>query len=136
MSERSIEHIDDILPAIEGRDDVVVSQRHGFQVIDYVYALEDSFDHPDRIDCRGLKFDETGAILARRRRSSQPLCKAPAPRRKGKIAPFRTKANDLSWPGPNRRNSSQRAAGARGSYAVGATSRRTTAPSRSAEGAG
>jgi RNA ligase len=65
MSTRSIEHIDDILPAIEGRDDFVVSERPGYRVIDYVYALEDSFDHPDRIQCRGLKFDATGAILAR-----------------------------------------------------------------------
>lgn len=60
-----IEHIDDVLPHIEGRTDFIVAHKDGYSVIDYVYALPDSFDHPARIECRGIKFDEDGAVLAR-----------------------------------------------------------------------
>jgi RNA ligase len=60
-----INHIDDVLPHIEGRTDFIVAHKDGYSVIDYVYALPDSFDHPARLECRGIKFDSTGNILAR-----------------------------------------------------------------------
>jgi RNA ligase len=60
-----ITHINDVLPHIEGRKDFVVARKDGYTVIDYVFAGPDTFDHPARIECRGLKFDPDGAILAR-----------------------------------------------------------------------
>jgi RNA ligase len=60
-----IRNINDVLPHIEGRTDFIVAHKDGYSVIDYVYALADSFDDPIRIECRGLKFAPDGSILAR-----------------------------------------------------------------------
>lgn len=60
-----IEHIRDVLPHVEGRRDFVVAKKDGYIVIDYVYAGNDTFDHPARVECRGLKFDADGPVLAR-----------------------------------------------------------------------
>lgn len=60
-----IEHIDQVKPSLEGRSDFIVKDKGDYQVIDYVYSLEDSFDDPMRLECRGLKFDAEGKILAR-----------------------------------------------------------------------
>lgn len=61
----TISHISDVLPHVEGRRDFVVAECDGYSVIDYVYAGSDTFDHPTRIECRGLKFAPDGTILAR-----------------------------------------------------------------------
>ncbi|NTF69401.1 RNA ligase [Rhizobium rhizogenes] len=60
-----ITHINDVLPHIEDRTDFIVAHKDGYSVIDYVYALADSFDNPVRLECRGLKFGPDGNILAR-----------------------------------------------------------------------
>lgn len=60
-----ITHIDEVLPAIEGRTDFVVAKREGYTAIDYVYAGADSFDDPIRRECRGLKFGSNGTLIAR-----------------------------------------------------------------------
>lgn len=60
-----IRHIDDVLPHIDGRKDFVVAEKDGYTVIDYVFAGEDTFDHPARLEFRGLKFAPDGALLAR-----------------------------------------------------------------------
>lgn len=60
-----IETISDILPHLAGRDEFVVAQRDGYTAVDYVYSLPDSFADPYRKECRGLKFDPSGRILAR-----------------------------------------------------------------------
>lgn len=65
MTHVAINHINDVLPHIEGRTDFIVAKKEGYSVIDYVYALQDSFDDPYRMECRGLKFGEDGRILAR-----------------------------------------------------------------------
>lgn len=65
MTHPTINHINDVLPHIEGRTDFIVARKDGYSVIDYVYALTDSFDDPIRMECRGLKFGEDGRILAR-----------------------------------------------------------------------
>lgn len=65
MSHPAIACIDDVLPHIEGRTDFIVAHKDGYSVIDYVYALADSFDDPMRLECRGLKFGPDGRILAR-----------------------------------------------------------------------
>lgn len=58
-------HINDVLPAIDARDEFVVGKRDGYQFIDYNYALPDSFDCQIRRECRGLKFDMDGKLIAR-----------------------------------------------------------------------
>lgn len=65
MTHYRIEHINDVLPHVEGRTDFVVAHKDGYSVIDYVYTTDDTFAHPARIECRGLKFAPDGRILAR-----------------------------------------------------------------------
>lgn len=63
-----INHIDDVLPHIEGRDDFAIKRddAEGYVSIDYKYAGKDTFDHPARRECRGIKFRSTsGEIMAR-----------------------------------------------------------------------
>lgn len=65
MTFPAINHIDDVLPHIAGRSEFIVAQRDGYQVIDYNFALADSFDDPMRLECRGIKFAPGGRIIAR-----------------------------------------------------------------------
>lgn len=80
-----ITNICDVLPAIEGRDEIVVAERDGFTIINYTVAFADTFPlvvtpievsgYPaNRIDtwaairreCRGMVFDSiTGEIIRR-----------------------------------------------------------------------
>lgn len=61
-----IERIEDVLPHVEGRKDFVVKVADGYTVVDYVYADRDTFDHPVRRECRGIKFGaDEGRIIAR-----------------------------------------------------------------------
>lgn len=60
-----IRHIGDVMPFVEGRKDFVVADKGDYTVIDYVFAGEDTFDHPARIECRGIKFAPDGGVLAR-----------------------------------------------------------------------
>lgn len=61
----TIRHINDVLPAIQGRDEFTVGIRDGYQFIDYNYSGSDTFDCPIRRECRGLKFDMDGKLIAR-----------------------------------------------------------------------
>lgn len=65
MTHPTINHLDDVLPSIAGRSEFVHAQRDGYSVIDYNFALADSFDDPMRLECRGIKFASDGSILAR-----------------------------------------------------------------------
>ena len=65
MTHPTINHITDVLPSIEGRTDFIVADKGDYKVIDYVYALSDSFDDPIRAECRGLKFYSDGRVAAR-----------------------------------------------------------------------
>ena len=60
-----IEHIDQVLPSIEGRDEFKVLRREKYTAIDYNYVLPDSFNDPIRRECRGIKFFPDGRIMAR-----------------------------------------------------------------------
>jgi len=68
-----INTIDDVLPAIAGRDEFVVAQRDFGTVINYLVAMPDTFkmEGPDdvmgaiRRECRGLIFDLEGRIMSR-----------------------------------------------------------------------
>jgi len=67
-----IHHIDDVLPAIEGRSEFIVAQRDWGTVINYMVSMADTF--PDvankqdaiRRECRGLLFYPDGRIMSRR----------------------------------------------------------------------
>lgn len=65
MTHFPIRHINDVLPHVEGRPDFVVADKGDYTVIDYVFAGADTFDHPARLECRGLKFAQDGSVLAR-----------------------------------------------------------------------
>jgi len=65
MTHFVINSINDVLPHIEGRSDFIVADKGAYKVVDYVYVLPDSFAHPARIECRGLKFDCSGRLIAR-----------------------------------------------------------------------
>ena len=65
MTHFHIRHIEDVLPHIDGRSDFIHVERDGYSVIDYVYVLPDSFAHPARVECRGIKFAPDGSVLAR-----------------------------------------------------------------------
>lgn len=61
-----IEHIDDVLPHIEGRKEFKVMVRPEATTIDYVLQTPETFSHPILKECRGIKFcNETGEIIAR-----------------------------------------------------------------------
>lgn len=68
-----IRTIDDVLPHIEGREEFIVAERDFGTVINYVVAMQDTFDMtgPDdlggaiRRECRGLIFDKEGKIMSR-----------------------------------------------------------------------
>jgi RNA ligase len=79
-----IEHINDVLPAIEGRDEFFVGEREWGKVINYMVNLADTFplvataggsakmrEEQSRLkalrrECRGLLFYPDGRIMARR----------------------------------------------------------------------
>jgi RNA ligase len=60
-----IEHLDDVLPHISYELGFVVSRRADHTVIDYVYATDATFASPVARECRGLKFDSEGRLIAR-----------------------------------------------------------------------
>ena len=76
-----IKRIEDVLPAIEGRDEFIVAEREGYTVINYNVGFEDTFtiDENDlmmnygdmipkgvmRRECRGIIFDANGYIISR-----------------------------------------------------------------------
>lgn len=68
-----INTIDDVLPAIAGRDEFVVAERDFGTVINYLVAMPDTFKMEGQDDvmgairreCRGLIFDNEGHIMSR-----------------------------------------------------------------------
>ncbi|CAO4195063.1 RNA ligase [Methylorubrum extorquens] len=65
MSFPKIEHIDDVTPHVSFDKGFVVSRRPDHTVIDYVFALPETFDTPIARECRGLKFDRDGLLIGR-----------------------------------------------------------------------
>jgi RNA ligase len=68
-----INHINDVLPHIEGRPEFRVMEKDWYSVIKYAVAFEETFlwDHNDpvgsavRRECRGLVFNQDGGIISR-----------------------------------------------------------------------
>ena len=67
-----IECLDDVLPAIEGRDEFIVARREWGIVVNYMVSMADTFpavnDVNDAIrrECRGILFYPDGRIMSRR----------------------------------------------------------------------
>lgn len=60
-----ITNISQLLPLVAQKPEFVVLKKDGYQVIDYVYQDQHTFDIPELMECRGIKFDDEGLILAR-----------------------------------------------------------------------
>jgi RNA ligase len=76
-----IERLEDVLPAVEGRDEFIVAEREGFTVVNYNVGYEDTFtiDENDlmenhgkmipmgimRRELRGIIFDAEGKLMSR-----------------------------------------------------------------------
>lgn len=65
-----IRHIDDVLPAIEGRSEFIVADKGDYKVINYVVDTGETFSRAEplwemRRECRGLIFDRSGFIASR-----------------------------------------------------------------------
>ena len=60
-----IEHIEDVLSQIDTDNGIIVSDQSDLKVIDYVFTNDDTFNSPMARQCRGLKFDAEGRIIAR-----------------------------------------------------------------------
>jgi RNA ligase len=66
-----IETIDDLLPHIEGKKGIKHWVKDGYQVIDYVVGKKSTFRGEDgelcpyALECRGIKFDLQGKLIAR-----------------------------------------------------------------------
>lgn len=60
-----IQTIDDVLPALTGREEFKIKHTPDYTAIDYNYVLPNTFDDPIRRECRGLKFYPDGRIMAR-----------------------------------------------------------------------
>ena len=67
-----INTIDDVIPHISGDVGIFCNRHADYDVIDYAYVLSETFDRPERLECRGLKFAKDGSLIARpfHRRSS------------------------------------------------------------------
>src|SRR5690606_25943070 len=72
-----INHLDQVREAIAGREEFIVAEKDWGFVVNYVINLIDTFPTPNtkdtvlnnqymiRRECRGIKFDRDGNILAR-----------------------------------------------------------------------
>ncbi len=60
-----IHNINQLLPLVEQKPEFVVLDKGDYQVIDYVYQDNDTFEYPELMECRGIKFCKDGLILAR-----------------------------------------------------------------------
>ena len=60
-----IETLDDVLPFIVEDTGIIHSRHDGYSVINYVYTLENTFETAIARECRGLKFDPDGRLIAR-----------------------------------------------------------------------
>lgn len=61
-----INNINDVLPHIVNKPEIIVVEKEGFTVLNYVISNETTFDNPYARECRGIKFcNKTGNILSR-----------------------------------------------------------------------
>jgi RNA ligase len=67
-----IRHLDDVRPAIEGRDEFIIAERDWGLAVNYMVAMADTFPAVEdelaalRRECRGILFYPDGRIMSRR----------------------------------------------------------------------
>lgn len=63
---QKLEHIDQLLPVIADKPEIIVIDKGDYKVVDYLYVDRDTFTgHPLLLECRGSKFAPDGRIIAR-----------------------------------------------------------------------
>lgn len=67
-----ISHLSDVIPHIEDRPEIIVAQKDGYQVVNYVVSTPDLWAIPVTTlkgqiirECRGMIFDQNGYIISR-----------------------------------------------------------------------
>lgn len=66
MTHPHIKYLDQLLPLIEGKPEFAHGVREGYQFIDYMFLTDTTFEgDPLLLECRGIKFDTEGRIIAR-----------------------------------------------------------------------
>ena len=60
-----VETLGDVLPHIVPETGIVHIQQDGYSVLNYVFTMDSTFDSQIARECRGLKFDPQGALIAR-----------------------------------------------------------------------
>lgn len=64
-----ITRIEDVLPHIEGFDEIIIAEREGYKVINYMVSTPRLWERTPgweiRRECRGIIFDENGHIMSR-----------------------------------------------------------------------
>ncbi|PBB19136.1 hypothetical protein CK219_13535 [Mesorhizobium sp. WSM4313] len=60
-----IETVADVLPHIQGNIGFFLTRFDDYDVIDYGFVGDDTFRSPMALECRGLKFDKDGRLIAR-----------------------------------------------------------------------
>lgn len=60
-----IERLEDVLPFIVPDTGIIHSRHDGYSVINYVFTVQNTFDTALARECRGLKFDPDGKLIAR-----------------------------------------------------------------------
>lgn len=60
-----IQHIDDLYPHVKDKAEIIRIEKDGYTVLDYVYQDDSTFDSEYALECRGIKFDSLGRIIAR-----------------------------------------------------------------------
>ncbi|NDB57540.1 hypothetical protein EB001_03745 [bacterium] len=67
-----ISHLDQVRPAIEGRDEFIIAERDWGYVVNYMVSMTDTFPPVEtefdaiRRECRGMLFHKDGTIMSRR----------------------------------------------------------------------
>jgi RNA ligase len=57
--------ISQIMPLIASKSEFILIDKGWYQIVDYVYVDKDTFDHALLMECRGIKFDMDGRVIAR-----------------------------------------------------------------------
>ncbi|WP_421979605.1 RNA ligase [Roseibium sp.] len=60
-----IDTLDDVLPFIAPDSGIIHSIHDGYSVINYVFTIDTTFETAIARECRGLKFDRNGKLIAR-----------------------------------------------------------------------
>jgi len=60
-----IKNLQDVLPHVDSNPAITCTEREGYSVLDYDSMLAETFDTAFALECRGMKFDADGNLIAR-----------------------------------------------------------------------